>query len=37
MLYNLTHALEVNMDQVSPGPVEGGDFLFWLVIRGLVL
>ena len=25
MLYNLTHALEVNMDQVSPGPVEVGD------------
>ena len=38
MLYNLTHALAVNVDRVSPGPVEVGDFLFWLVIFfGLVL
>ena len=32
MLYNFTHALAVNVDRVSPGPVEVGDFLFWLVI-----
>ena len=32
MLYNLIYALAVNVDQVSPGPVEVGDFLFWLVI-----
>ena len=31
MLYNLRHALAVNVDRVSPGPVEVGDFLFWLV------
>ena len=38
MLYNLAHALAVNVDRVSPGPVEVGDFLFWLVIFfGLVL
>ena len=38
MLYNLTHALAVNVDRVSPGPVEVGDFLFWPVIFfGLVL
>ena len=38
MLYNLTHALAVNVDRVSPGPVEVGDFLFRLVIFfGLVL
>ena len=37
MLYNLTQALAVNMDRVSPGPVVG-DFLFRLVIFfGLVL
>ena len=33
-----THTLAVNVDQVSPGPVEVADFLFWLVIFfGLVL
>ena len=38
MFYNLTHTLAVNVDQVSPGPVEVTDFLFWLVIFfGLVL
>ena len=40
MLYNLSyvHALAVNVDRVRPGPVEVGDFLFWLVIFfGLVL
>ena len=39
VLYNLTQALAVNGDRrVSPGPVEVGDFLFWLVIFfGLVL
>ena len=38
MLYNLAHALVVNVDRVGQGPVEVGDFLFWLVIFfGLVL
>ena len=38
MLYNLAHALVVNVDRVGHGPVEVGDFLFWLVIFfGLVL
>ena len=35
--YNRTHALAVNVDQISALPVVG-DFLFWLVISfGLVL
>ena len=38
MLYNLKHVLAVNVDRVTPGPVEVGDFLFWFVIFfGLVL
>ena len=32
MLYNLTHALAVNVDRAVLGLVEVGDFLFWLVI-----
>ena len=32
------HVVAVNVDRVSPGPVEVGDFLFWLVnFFGLVL
>ena len=31
MLYNFAHALAVNLESVT-GPVEVGDFLFWLII-----
>ena len=31
MLYNFEYALAVNLESVT-GPVEVGDFLFWLII-----
>ena len=38
VIQSYVHALAVNVDRVSPGPVKVGDFLLWLVIFvGLVL
>ena len=38
VMQSYAQALAVNVDRVSPGPVEVGNFLFWFVIFfGLVL